>query len=151
MRVALASDHAGFEFKEALKAWLEELGHEYQDFGCPSTDSVDYPDYGRPAAEAVAAGRFDRGILVCGSGIGMSITANKVRGIRAALVHDLLSAQLTREHNDSNVLCLGQSIVGRVLALEIARVWLGGEFAGGRHTCRVDKIRALEEEAAGGR
>lgn len=148
--MALASDHAGFELKEALKALLEELGHQYHDFGCPTTDSVDYPDYGRPAAEAVADGRFDRGILVCGSGIGMSITANKIRGVRAALVHDLLSARLTREHNDSNVLCLGQSIVGRAVALEIARVWLQGEFAGGRHSRRVDKIRALEGEVAGG-
>ncbi len=151
MRVALASDHAGFELKETLKALLEELGHEYKDFGCPTTDSVDYPDYGRPAAEGVGAGDFDRGILICGSGIGMSITANKVRGVRAALVHDLLSARLTREHNDSNVLCMGQSIIGRAMALEIARVWLGGEFAGGRHARRVDKIRALEEEVAGGR
>lgn len=148
-RIAIGSDHAGFDLKEAIKELLTELGHEAVDFGTDGKTSVDYPDFAGPAAQAVAQGDCDRGILVCGTGIGMSIAANKVAGIRAALVHDLLSARLTREHNDSNVLCLGQNIVGRAVALEIVRVWLGADFEGGRHDRRVQKIRFLE--AANGR
>lgn len=148
-RIAIGSDHAGFDLKEAIKELLAELGHEPVDFGTDGTESVDYPDFAGPAAQAVANGDCARGILICGTGIGMSIAANKVAGIRAALVHDLLSARLTREHNDSNVLCIGQNIVGRAVALEIVRVWLGADFEGGRHDRRVQKIRFLE--AAQGR
>lgn len=145
-RIAIGSDHAGFELKEAIKELLVELGHEPVDFGTDGAQSVDYPDFAGPTARAVASGDCHRGILICGTGIGMSIAANKVGGIRAALVHDLLSARLTREHNDSNVLCLGQNIIGRAIALEIVRVWLGADFEGGRHSRRLEKIRFLEEQ-----
>lgn len=144
MRVAVGSDHAGFELKQAIKELLGELGHEVRDFGAHSRETCDYPDFARAASLAVASGEADLGVLVCGTGVGMSIAANKVPGVRAALCHDVLSARLTREHNDSNVLCLGQQIVGRGLALEIVRTWLGASFAGGRHRRRVDKIRSLE-------
>lgn len=145
-RIAIGSDHAGYELKEAVKALLTELGHTAIDFGTDGKASVDYPDFAGPTAAAVATGDCDRGILICGTGIGMSIAANKVAGIRAALVHDLLSARLTREHNDSNVLCIGQNIVGGAVALEIVRVWLGADFEGGRHAGRVQKIRFIEAE-----
>lgn len=149
-RIAIGSDHAGFELKEAIKEVLAELGHEAVDFGTDGKESVDYPDFAGPAAQAVASGDCHRGILICGTGIGMSIAANKVGGVRAALVHDLLSARLTREHNDSNVLCIGQNIVGRAVALEIVRVWLGADFEGGRHERRLQKIRFIEEAAGRG-
>lgn len=144
MRVALAADHGGYHLKEAIKGWLSELGIAAEDFGTHTPDSVDYPDYARVVAEKVAAGEFDRGILVCGTGIGMSIAANKVPGIRAALCHDVFSARATREHNDSNVLTLGERVIGQGLARAIVEAWLGAEFAGGRHAARVEKIRALE-------
>ncbi len=149
MRVALAADHGGYQLKEAIKGWLSELGIEAEDFGTHAPDSVDYPDYARVVAEKVAAGEFDRGILVCGTGIGMSIAANKVPGIRAALCHDVFSARATREHNDSNVLALGERVIGQGLARAIVEAWLGTEFAGGRHAGRVEKIRAIENAYRG--
>lgn len=145
MRVALGGDHGGYRLKEAVKGWLDELGVAYEDFGAHSLDSVDYPDYARVVAERVASGEFDRGILVCGTGIGMAIAANKVPGVRAALCHDVFSARATREHNDSNVLTLGERVVGPGLARAIVEAWLEAGFGGGRHVQRVEKIRAIEE------
>lgn len=145
MKVAIASDHGGYQHKEAIKNHLDELGIEYKDFGTHSPDSVDYPDYARPVSEAVTSGEYDRGILICGTGIGMSIAANKVKGIRCALVHDVFTAQVTRQHNDSNVLAMGQRVIGEGLALLIVETWLKGEFEGGRHRARIDKIKVLED------
>ena len=145
-RVALGSDHAGYELKMAVEELLKELGVEYHDFGCHSTDSVDYPDYAHPVALAVAKGDYPLGILICGTGIGMSIAANKLPGVRAALCGDVYSARLSREHNDANVLCMGGLVVGRGLGLEITRAWLGGRFTAGRHVPRLNKIKAIEEE-----
>ncbi|MBX6377605.1 MAG: ribose 5-phosphate isomerase B [Clostridia bacterium] len=148
MRLALAADHGGFELKEAIKGWLRELGHSVEDFGTHSAEAVDYPDYARLVAEAVARGDCDRGVLVCGSGIGMAIAANKVPGVRAAVCNDPYSARLTRQDNDANVLALGGRVVGPGMAREILEVWLNTPFAGGRHARRVEKIRALEETYA---
>ena len=144
MKVAIASDHGGINIREEIKSLLTELGIEFQDFGCECETSVDYPDYALPVAERVASGEFDRGILICGTGIGMSIAANKVKGIRCALVHDMFSAKATREHNDSNVLAMGERVIGPGLAREIAKIWLTTEFEGGRHTNRVNKIHNIE-------
>lgn len=146
MRVAVASDHGGFRLKAEIISLLKELGYQFQDFGCHSTDSVDYPDYAQMVAEQVAQGNFERGILVCGTGIGMSIAANKVSGIRCALVHDTFSARATREHNDSNILALGERVIGPGLAREIVQIWLTTPFEGGRHERRVQKICQLEEK-----
>lgn len=145
MRLALASDHAGYPLKESVKEFLDGEGIEYTDFGTFNTDPVDYPDLALAVAEGVAAGRLDRAILVCGTGIGMAICANKVAGVRAALCHDTFSARAAREHNDANVLTLGARVIGPGVAREVVRVWLRAEFAGGRHACRVEKIRAAEE------
>jgi ribose 5-phosphate isomerase B len=123
---------------------MDDMQISYEDFGCDCKTSVDYPDYALPVAEKVANGEFDRGILVCGTGIGMSIAANKVKGIRCALVHDLFTAKVTREHNDTNVLAMGERVIGPGLAREIARVWLETEFEGGRHATRVGKITSYE-------
>lgn len=142
--VALGADHAGWELKEALKAWLIDQGQQVLDFGTHSPDSVDYPDYALQVAEAVAVGKVERGVLVCGTGIGMAITANKVAGVRAAPCSDLYTARMSREHNDANVLALGGRLMGREMALEILKVWLETTFAGGRHAGRVDKISAAE-------
>lgn len=138
MRVALAADHGGLELKNSIRSWLEKAGYSVEDFGVHTGESVDYPDYAKIVAEKVASGEFDRGILVCGTGIGMSIAANKVPGIRAALVHDVFSARATREHNDSNILCIGQRVVGEGHALAIVEAWLRTEFSGGRHSRRVE-------------
>jgi ribose 5-phosphate isomerase B len=146
MKVALASDHGGVNIRKEIANLLEELGIEYVDFGCDCTASVDYPDYGLPAAEKVANGEFDRAILICGTGIGMSIAANKVKGIRAALVHDTFSAKATREHNDSNVLTMGERVIGPGLARDIAEIWLSTEFQGGRHANRIGKIAEYENK-----
>lgn len=146
MKVAIGSDHGGINIRREIISLLEELGIEYKDFGCECETSVDYPDYALPVAEAVAKGEFDRGILICGTGIGMSIAANKVKGIRCALVHDVFSAKATREHNDSNVLAMGERVVGPGLARMIAETWLTTEFEGGRHSNRVGKITAYEEK-----
>ncbi|GAA5346624.1 ribose 5-phosphate isomerase B [Planifilum fimeticola] len=144
MRVIIGSDHGGFRLKQEIRNLLEEMGIAYEDVGCDCSDSVDYPDYALPVAERVAKGEFDRGILVCGTGIGMSIAANKVKGIRCAVVSDEFSARMSREHNDANVLALGERVVGPGLAREIVRIWLTTDFAGGRHGRRVAKIGAIE-------
>jgi len=131
--------------KEAIKPLLQELGHEIQDFGTYDETPVDYPEFGEAVASAVAEGRGDRGILVCGTGIGMCMVANKHPGIRAALCHDLYTARLSREHNDANVLVLGGRVLGKGLALEIVKVWLETEFLGGRHSRRLQKMKEWEE------
>lgn len=146
MRVALASDHGGYRLKQAIAGYLEEQGIEYKDFGTMSEVSVDYPDYALAVAQAVSSGDCDRGILVCGTGIGIGIAANKVPGIRAALCHDTFSAQASREHNDANILTLGERVIGSGLALDIVATWLKSEFTGGRHARRVDKITAIEQQ-----
>lgn len=139
-RIALASDHAGFELKEILRDELEELGHEVLDLGTDSLDSVDYPDFGRKAAEAVVAGEAQAGVIVCGTGIGISIAANRVPGARTALCHDITTARLSREHNDANILALGARIIGTEIARDCVRTFLATPFAGGRHQRRVDKL-----------
>lgn len=146
MKVAIASDHGGLNIRAEIKSLLEELNIEYEDFGCECSTSVDYPDYALPVAEKVASGEFEKGILVCGTGIGMSIAANKVKGIRCALVHDTFSAKATRQHNDSNVLAMGERVIGPGLAREIAQVWLGTDYEGGRHQNRIGKIDQYEKE-----
>lgn len=147
--IALGSDHAGFPLKEALKELLETDGYHPQDFGTFSLESVDYPDIAREVSEAVAAGQFERGILICGTGIGMSITANKVPGIRAAACSDTYSARMSRAHNNANVLCVGGRVVGPGLALDIAKAFLETEFEfGSRHEKRVDKINAMDRKGA---
>ncbi|MCX7970151.1 MAG: ribose 5-phosphate isomerase B [Negativicutes bacterium] len=145
MKVAIGSDHGGVNLKQKIKELLVSKGVDFQDFGTESADQpVDYPDVALAVSRAVAAGQFERGILICGTGIGVSIAANKVRGIRAALCHDVFSACATREHNDSNVLCLGERVIGPGLAAMIVNIWLTTDFAGGRHAVRVDKITACE-------
>lgn len=146
MKVVVASDHGGINLRKEMISLLEELNMEYEDMGCECETSVDYPDYALPVAKKVAAGEYDRGILICGTGIGMSIAANKVKGIRCALVHDMFSAQATREHNDTNVLAMGERVIGPGLAREIAKIWLTTEFLGGRHANRVGKISEYEQE-----
>ncbi len=140
MRIALGSDHAGFDYKEQIKALLRELGHDIRDFGTQSNEPVDYPLFIRPVAEAVARGEYERGIVLGGSGNGEAIVANKVRGIRCALCWSLDTARWAREHNDSNVLALGQRTISAELALDIVRVWLTTPFSGGRHAARVKRI-----------
>ena len=151
MKIALASDHAGFEAKEKLKIFLNELGHEVMDFGTDSTDSVDYPDYALPVAQAVADGKFERGILICGSGIGMAIVANKIPGIRAALCHSQSIAQVSRSHNDANILCLSGWMLKQDEISEIIQVWLKTSFSGGRHMRRIKKIKEIEKLAEAGK
>jgi ribose 5-phosphate isomerase B len=140
LRVAIGSDHAGFEYKEKIKALLTSLGHEVRDFGTFSTEPVDYPLFIRPTAQAVASGECDRGIVLGGSGNGEAIVANKVHGIRCALCWSLETAKLAREHNDSNVLSLGQRMIPEDLALEIVKTWLVTAFEGGRHIRRIAEI-----------
>ena len=144
---AIGSDHGGYELKQAVMAHLKERGVEFRDYGTFSTDSCDYPDYGEAVARAVASGECERGIVVCGTGIGISIAANKVHGIRCALCGDCFSAQRAREHNDANVLALGARVLGPGLALKIVDTFLDAEFQGGRHARRVAKITALEDKA----
>lgn len=144
MKVVLASDHGGYELAREIGSFLKELGVDFTNIGCDCPDSVDYSDYGFPAAEKVANGEYDRGIIICGTGIGMSIAANKVKGIRCALVHDVYTARVTREHNDSNVLAMGARVIGIDLAKEIVKTWLGSEFEGGRHAKRIGKITEYE-------
>jgi len=144
VRIAIGSDHRGFALKQAVKELLGELGHEWVDFGCQGEDPVDYPDIAAPVGEGVAAGDYQRGILICGNGVGMSIAANKVKGIRAALCQNAFTARLARRHNDVNVLCLGAWCIGRGLAEDIVRVFLSEDFEGGRHVRRLEKIRAME-------
>ena len=144
MKVAIGSDHGGVNIKEEIKALMDEMNIQYEDLGCTCDESVDYPDYAFPVAQKVVDGQVDRGILICGTGIGMSIAANKVKGIRCALAHDVFSAKATREHNDTNILAMGERVIGAGLAREIAKVWLETEFEGGRHARRIEKITQLE-------
>jgi ribose 5-phosphate isomerase B len=143
VRIAIGCDHHGPDLKQFVIGLITQAGHDYEDFGCYSGDSVDYPDIAGKVAEAVATGQFERGILICGTGIGMSIAANKVRGIRAALCRDAASARLTRQHNDANILCL-KGEEERELVAEIVNAFLTTEFEGGRHQRRVDKINDME-------
>ena len=144
MKIAIASDHGGYDYKQELIPYIESLGHQVLDLGCHGPASVDYPDYGIPCAQAVARGEADRGVVICGTGIGISISANKVPGIRCALCTDPLMARLTREHNDANMLAMGGRIIGIELAKDIVRVFLSTEFSGGRHKTRIDKIAQYE-------
>ena len=144
MKVAVACDHGGLQLKRALVRYLTSKGHEVIDFGTDTEESCDYPDYALPAAEAVAAGRCERGILVCGTGIGVSLVANKVPGIRCAHCHDTYSAKYTRLHNDANMLAFGQRVIGEGLMEEIVDVFLSTDFEGGRHQRRLDKLAAIE-------
>jgi ribose 5-phosphate isomerase B len=146
MRVALGADHAGVHLKDAVRSLLESRGIEVQDFGTVGDNSVDYPDYAAQVGRAVAAGEADRGILACGTGIGMAIAANKIDGVRAAPVVDLESARLSREHNDANILALGARVTPADMALQIVSTFLDTPFAGGRHQRRLDKITALEHD-----
>ena len=146
LRIALGADHAGFQVKEAIKRYLESAGHSVDDVGTGSEESVDYPDFAREAASRVADRQDDLGILVCGTGIGMTIVANKVAGIRAALVSDPATARLAREHNNANVLAVGGRVLTGEKAVEIVREFLAAEFAGGRHERRVNKITQLDGE-----
>ncbi|ULM98928.1 ribose 5-phosphate isomerase B [Peribacillus frigoritolerans] len=144
MKVVIASDHGGINIRKEIISLLKEMNIEYEDMGCECSTSVDYPDYALPVAEKVAKGEVDRGILICGTGIGMSIAANKVKGIRCALVHDMFSAKATREHNDTNILAMGERVIGPGLARNIAKIWLTTPFEGGRHKNRINKIRTYE-------
>lgn len=144
MKIALGCDHGALELKLAIRAFLENRGYEVQDFGTHTKESCDYPDFAAAAARAVAQGQCQRGIVLCTTGIGVSIAANKIDGVRCALVSDLMTARLTRQHNDTNMLALGAGVVGEKLALEIVDVWLNTSFEGGRHQRRVDKLTALE-------
>ncbi len=146
MKIAVACDHGGLALKKVLLDYLQKNGYEVCDFGTDSADSCDYPDHALPAAEAVARGECERGILICSTGIGISIAANKVRGIRCAHCHDTYSAKYTRLHNDANMIAFGQKIIGDGLMLEIVDTFLHTEFEGGRHQRRVDKISAIEEK-----
>lgn len=144
MRIALGCDHRGLALKQAIIGLLDELGHDYQDFGAYGTDPVDYPDIAKQVAGVVAAGEFEQGVLICSSGVGMSIAANKVKGIRAALCCSTFAADRARRHNDANILCLGQDTIDTTTALDIVKVFLTVTFEGGRHLRRLEKIRDLE-------
>ncbi|HIQ68632.1 MAG TPA: ribose 5-phosphate isomerase B [Candidatus Faecousia excrementigallinarum] len=145
MKIAMACDHGAVELKNKLKAHLQEKGMEVVDFGTHTTDSCDYPDYIAPAAQAVASGECERGIVLCTTGIGVSIVANKIKGIRCALLSDTVTARLTREHNDTNMMALGAGVTGPMLAQEIVDIWLATEFSHAeRHQRRIDKVMALE-------
>jgi len=146
MKVAIGSDHAGFELKEIIFHMVKEMGHEVIDMGTGSSCSVDYPDYAEAVAEAVSEGKVERGVLICGTGIGMSIVANKFKNVRAALCNDLFTAKMSRLHNDANILCIGGRVVGKDLAKEIVKVWFNTSFEGGRHSRRVEKINLIERK-----
>lgn len=145
MKIALGNDHRGFEAKQLIKNIVTQMGHEVIDFGSSDSNPVDYPDHAYLAALAVSNKEADRAILVCGTGIGMCISANKIKGVRAALCHDELTAQVSRHHNDANVLCVSGDMTGEVLLRKMVEVWLETEFSGGRHQRRIDKITAIEE------
>ena len=146
MLIAIGSDHAGFEMKKEVSAVLKEMGHEYQDFGTHDPQSVDYPDFGELVSHAVSEGKVDRGILICGTGIGMSMVANKFLNIRASLCNDLFSAKMSRLHNDANILVLGGRIIGKDLAAAIVKTWMVTPFEGGRHGNRLKKIELIEKK-----
>ena len=146
MKIALGCDHGALALKNALIPHLEKQGYEVKDFGTYTLDSCDYPDFAAPAAKAVASGECDKGIVLCTTGIGVSISANKVKGIRCALLSDVMSARMTREHNDTNMMAIGAGVVGQMLALEIVDTWLGTDFSHQeRHQRRIDKVMALEK------
>ena len=144
MKIARGCDHGGYELKEFIKRVLERLGYSYEDFGCNSTESCDYPNFGAAAARAVAEGKCQRGIVICTTGIGISIAANKIKGIRCAHCADCLEAEMTRRHNDANMLAIGAGFTGKNMAERMVEVFLSTEFEGGRHQRRVDQIMALE-------
>lgn len=146
MKIALGSDHGGFKLKNEIISYLKENGYEIKDFGTYTTESCDYPEYAEKVAEVVANKEFDFGILVCGTGIGISMSANKVPGVRAALCSDTFSAHATREHNNANILALGERVVGPGLAIDIVKTFLNSEFEGGRHQKRIDKISEIEKK-----
>ena len=146
MKIAIGCDHGALDLKNTMKAHLEKKGFEVKDFGTYTLDSCDYPDFAAPAAKAVASGECDKGIVLCTTGIGVSITANKVKGIRCALLSDVMSARMTREHNDTNMMAIGAGVVGQMLAFEIVDTWLGTEFSNEpRHQRRIDKMMELEK------
>jgi ribose 5-phosphate isomerase B len=144
LKIAIANDHAAVEMKQEIKAYLEELGHEVTDFGTNSHDSCNYPEYGEKVGRAVAAGEADCGVLICGTGVGISIAANKVKGIRAAVCSDTTTAHLVKEHNNANIIAFGARIVGIELAKDIVKAYLDAEFMGGRHQTRIDMIHDIE-------
>ena len=145
MKIAIGSDHGGYKLKESLKKYLKELNIEYKDFGCESEKSVDYPDIGFEVSNEVRKGNYERGILICGTGIGMSIVANKIKDIRASLCHDVFSARKAREHTDANILALGESVIGVGLAQEIVKIWLKSDYSQEeRHVRRLNKIKKIE-------
>ena len=146
MKVAIGSDHRGFEVKRRVVSVVTQLGHEVIDVGPVTGESVDYPDFAFPVATAVAESKADRGILICGTGIGMCIAANKVHGVRAAPCHDPITAEMSRRHNDANVLCLSADLLGEDIVLRMVRIWLETEFEGGRHARRVEKIVQFEKQ-----
>jgi ribose 5-phosphate isomerase B len=146
MKIGIGSDHRGFDVKRRIVTLLERLGHEVSDVGPVGSESVDYPDYAFEVARAVSGGQVDRGILICGTGIGMCIAANKVAGVRAAPCHDSITAEMSRRHNDANVLCLSADLLGGELLDRMVRIWLETEFEGGRHARRVEKITRFEGE-----
>ena len=146
MKLSVAADHRGFQVKERMKAFLSELGHEPKDFGTNSTEPCDYPDCAYPAAKAVADGQVERGILFCGTGIGMSLVANKVSGVRAALCHDEVTVDMCRRHNNANMLCLPADLLGEKQMMQIIRIFLEAPFDGGRHQRRIDKLTNIEQE-----
>lgn len=149
MKIAIGCDHAGLELKTEIVSLLKEMGMDCLDYGTDNIQSVDYPDFGERVSEAVRSGRADRGVLICGTGIGMSIVANKFPGIRASLCNDLFTAKMSRLHNDANILVIGGRIVGKDLAKEITSVWFSTPFEGGRHQNRLNKIRQIDERARG--
>ena len=141
MKVAIGCDHGGLDLKDTVKSVLIELGHEIDDQGCNSSESVDYPNFANAVSSLVKDGKCERGILICGTGIGMSMVANRIPGIRAALCHEMFSARMSREHNDANILCLGARVIGQGLAAEIVRTWMTTDFAGGRHQRRIEMFK----------
>lgn len=149
MKLAIGCDHGGFELKEEILKFLKTISNiQVSDLGPAGKDSVDYPDFGAKVSEAVSKGAMDRGILICGTGIGMSIVANRFPGVRAALCHDHFTAQMSREHNDANLLVMGERVIGKGVALEMVKTWLDTEFSGGRHQKRLDKITDIEKAIA---
>ena len=150
MKLAVGCDHGGFELKEEILKFVKTVANiEVSDFGPANNGSVDYPDFGAKVSEVVSEGTMDRGILICGTGIGMSIVANRYPKVRAALCHDHFTARMSREHNDANILVMGERVIGKGVALEIVKTWLDTEFAGGRHQKRLDKIRDIEKTLKG--
>lgn len=144
-KIAIASDHGGIELKEDIKIFLKEKGFDVLDMGTNGSESVDYPDYGVPLSEKVSQAKLEKGILICGTGIGMSIVANKFPNVRAALVSDVYSARMAKEHNDANILVIGGRVAGKGLAREMVKTWLDAKFEGGRHQKRLDKIKEIEK------